>query len=164
MNYLNHNHHNRNLQASWALSKHTWRVLLDAVEVSPRFPLLSWEAHPQVLLMCVTNGSQLHPYLKDWLELLGIALCDDPIEYVSPNVLSQVSWKILFHGPGWWFQDDSSITFIEHVIFIIIIIWSYHIILFIWLYHRIWHKNTNILILRIFWMEYSDSLGLVPLI
>lgn len=69
-----------------------------------------------------------------------------------------------FHGPGWWFQDDLSITFIEHIISIIIMIWSYHRILFIWSYHRIWHKNMNILILWIFWMEYSDSLGLVPLI
>ena len=100
MNYLNHNHHNRNLQVSWVLSKHTWRVLLDAVEVSPRFPLLSREAHPQVLLMCIANGSQLHPYLKDWLELLGIALPNDPIEQVSPNILSQVSWKIVF--PWTW--------------------------------------------------------------
>lgn len=40
MNYLNHNCHNHNLQISWVLSKHTWRVPLDAVEVSPRFPLL----------------------------------------------------------------------------------------------------------------------------
>ena len=41
MNYLNHNHHNCNLQFSWVLSKHTWRVLLDTVEVSPKIPLLS---------------------------------------------------------------------------------------------------------------------------
>lgn len=57
MNYLNRNCHNHNLQISWVLSKHTWRVPLDAVEVSPRFPLLGWEAQPQVLLMCITNVS-----------------------------------------------------------------------------------------------------------